>query len=313
MLSVVVLAAGSGTRMKSRTHKVLHQLAGVPMATHVLRAARQLEPQKIAVVVGHQAEEVSDVLAAPDVQFVLQEEQLGTGHAFLVTAPLLEDQGGEVLVMSGDGALLTGDTLLRMREVQAGGPGMTLLTARVPDPTGLGRVIKGADGLVERIVEHKDATPEERQVNEIVVGTYLFDRNGYRLARELGSDNAAGELYITDLIGLYRQAGLPVRTAETPLEEYAGPNDRQQLAAAERVIRDRIRTRWLLAGVTMHAPETVFIDEDVELAPDVTLEPFVILRGRTRVGRDSVVGAHTLLADVTVPEGSVVPPFSHLK
>src|SRR5690554_3512082 len=189
---------------------------------------------------------------------------------------------------------------------------MTLLTCAVPDPAGLGRVIKGEDGLVRRIVEHRDATEEERRVNEIVVGTYVFDAAGFELARGLGNDNAAGEFYITDLIATYRAAGLPVRTSPAPLEEYAGVNDREQLAQAEQVLRWRIRRHWLQQGVTMHAPETVFIDEGVELAPDVVLEPGVILRGKCKVGRGARIGAYSVLSDAVVAAGDLVRPLSCL-
>lgn len=311
-LGVVILAAGFGTRMRSETHKVLHELAGVPMAEHVIRAARALGPDRMVVIVGHSAEQVQARLAAPDVEFVHQERQLGTAHAYLQAAPLLEPARGRTLVLSGDGALLTPATLAALVAVQGDGPGMTVLTCRVPDPSGLGRVLKDGAGLIERIVEDRDATPGELLVNEINVGTYIFDERGFELARSLSNDNAAGEYYITDLIAAYRAAGLPVRASDTPLEEYAGPNDRAQLAQAERVLRDRIRRRWLLEGVTMHAPETVFIDETVELAPDVTIEPFVIIRGNTRVARGAHIGSHSLLEDAAVPERAVVAPYSKL-
>lgn len=310
-LSVVILAAGFGSRMKSEKHKVLFTLAGVPMIQLVVEAARGLDPRRIVLVVGHGADQVRAATAHLDVEYVMQEQQLGTAHAFLQAAPLLEDGESDLLVLNGDGALLTSETLQRLRQARPE-QGMALLTARVPDPTGLGRVLKDSAGLVERTVEHKDAGPEELLIDEIVVGTYLFDAQGFALARTLSSDNAAGEYYITDLIAAYRQAGLKVAAADTPADEYAGVNDRAQLAAAEQTVLGRIRDAWLRSGVTMHIPETVYIERDVVLAPDVTLEPGVVLRGKTRVGRGATVGAGSVLTDASVAEGEYVPALTRL-
>ncbi len=310
-LNVVILAAGFGSRMKSEKHKMLHEVAGVPMVQLVIEAARELNPDRIVLVVGHAAEQVRSAMADQDVEFVHQAEQLGTAHAFLQAAQLLEDAGGRLLVLNGDGALITADTLRRL-EAALPGEGMALLTARVPDPSGLGRVVKGADGLVERTVEHKDATEAELRINEIVVGTYLFDRRGFEFARGLDNDNAAGEYYITDLIAAYRAAGLPVGTSDTPLDEYGGINNRSQLAAAERIFQSRLREHWLLNGVTMQAPETVFIERSVVLEPDVVLEPFVILRGNTRVGRAARIGSHSVVSDREIAAGQSVAPHSKL-
>jgi len=310
-LNAVILAGGAGSRMRSAKHKVLHELAGKPMVQHVIDAARRLDPERIVVVVGHAADEVRQALQGQELDFVLQRDQLGTAHAYLQAAPLLEDSGAHSLVLSGDGALLRGATLERLAR-DAPDRGMALLTARVPDPHGLGRVIKGEDGLVSRIVEHKDAGAAELAVNEIVVGTYLFDGRGFGLARELSNDNAAGEYYITDLIAAYRRLDLPVAATDTPLDEYPGVNDRQQLAAAERLLQDRIRSEWLLSGVTMQDPESVYIEQSVSLAEDVVLEPGVILRGESRVGRGAHIGAHSVVDGAVVPAGVVVPPLSRL-
>lgn len=309
-LSVVVLAAGFGSRMKSDLPKVLHPLAGRPMLEHVLRAVRSLQPQRIVVVVGHGGQLVEETVAAPDVEFVVQAEQLGTAHAFLQAAAALEPLDGPVLVLSGDGALLTPDTLAALASEQGRHDGMTLLTCRVPDPAGLGRVVRDAAGLVQRIVEEKDATPAERDLDEVVVGSYVFDRSGFQLARQLDNDNAAAEFYITDLIDSYLRAGLQVRTSATPLAEYLGVNDRAQLAEAERTLRQRINRRWLLAGVTMQDPETTFIDDTVELVRDVTLAPGVILRGNCRVESGAYIGAFSVLTDAEVLADEEVPPHS---
>ncbi len=312
-LSAVILAAGFGKRMRSERHKVLHELVGVPMITHVIRAARAVNPDRIVVVVGHEADQVIAALRGEDVEFVHQHEQLGTAHAFLQAAPLLAEQGGRVLVLSGDSVLLGGKTLKEMVALQGDEPSMTLLTCRVEDPTGLGRVLTGEDGLVRGVVEHRDASPEQLAIHDIVVGTYLFDGMGFALAEGLQSENAAGEYYITDMIAAYRRAGSPVRAQDTPTGEYRGPNDRKQLAEAEELLLERIRDRWMLAGVTMHMPATVYIEDPVVLAADVTLQPGVVLRGNTRVGRGASIGAGSVLTDAHVAEGIGVPPLSHLQ
>jgi len=304
--AAVILAAGMGSRMRSATHKVVHPLADRPLIRWVTGAVREAEADRIIVVVGHAEEQVRAALAGEDVEFVRQEQQLGTAHALLQAAPLL-GAADTVLVLSGDGALLTGGTLRRLLAARPAA-GMTLLTAAVEDPTGLGRVIRGADGNVEAIVEHRDASPEELAVNDIVVGTYAFSADCLRLARSLSNDNRAGEYYITDLVAAYRSEGLPVTAADTPLDEYAGVNDRAQLAASERVLLDRIRARWLAAGVTMHIPETVYIGADVRLAEDVTIWPGAVLTGDTRVGRGATIGAHAVLDGAGVAEDAVVPP-----
>jgi bifunctional UDP-N-acetylglucosamine pyrophosphorylase/glucosamine-1-phosphate N-acetyltransferase len=310
--NAVVLAAGFGSRMKSRLPKVIHPLAGRPLAEHALRAIRMLGPERIVVIVGHGAEAVQQALAAPDVEFAVQHEQLGTAHALLQAAPLLEDDGRPLLVLSGDGALLTGATLAALVAEQGAADGMTLLTCRVPDPAGLGRVVRNGQGRLQQIVEEKDASAEQRRIDEIVVGTYLFDSRVFSLARRLDNANAAGEYYITDLIGSYLAASLPVRTSPAPAAEYRGINDRLQLAEAERILRDRINAKWLLAGVTMQAPETTFIDDTVTLEPDVTLEPGVILRGNCSVARGARIGAYCVLTDVHVTEGQQIAPLTRL-
>ncbi len=312
-LSAVILAAGFGKRMRSERHKVLHELVGVPMITHVIRAARAVNPDRIVVVVGHEADQVIAALQGESVEFVHQHEQLGTAHAFLQAGPLLADRARRVLVLSGDSALLTGGTLRAMVALQGDEPGMTLLTCRVGDPTGLGRVLTGEDGLVRGVVEHRDASAEQLAIDEVVVGTYLFDRDGFTLAGGLDSGNAAGEYYITDMVAAYRRAGRPVRAQDTPIDEYRGPNDRKQLADAEEVLLGRIRTRWMHAGVTMHLPATVYIEDSVVLAEDVTLQPGAVLRGKTRVGRGACIGAGSVITDADVGEGIAVPPLSHLQ
>lgn len=307
--AVVVLAAGMGTRMRSALPKMVHEVAGRPLVEHVVRAAAALEPDRIVLVVGVGAERVREALRERPVEFAVQEEQLGTGHALLAAREALAGHPGPVLVLNGDGPLITPATLREALAVQGAEPGMTLVTTEVEDPTGLGRVIRGPGGGVERIVEHRDASPAEREVREINPGIYLFDAGVWERAARLSNDNAQGEYYITDLPGLYLEDGLPVRAvrAADPSEVLAA-NDRAQLAVLERLLRDRIRARWLREGVTMIAPEATWIDDEVELARDVVLEPGVILRGRTRVGEGARLGAYSVLEDAEVAPGERVPP-----
>jgi bifunctional UDP-N-acetylglucosamine pyrophosphorylase/glucosamine-1-phosphate N-acetyltransferase len=314
--TVVILAAGQGTRMRSALPKVLHEVAGRPLVEHVVRAAQLLEPARIIIVTGHGAEQVEARLRGYPVSFVRQEEQLGTGHAFLQTQPLLAGFKGPVMLLNGDAPLLTAPplkTLLARR--QETGAGMVLLTCEVTEPRGLGRVFRDADGSVVRIVEEKEATTEERAIREVNPGFYLFEAGIFELVRELGNDNDAGEYYITDLVNLYHKRGRTVQAVLEPgeLALQVGVNDREQLAYAERLLRDRIRRDWLLAGVTMIAPEQTFIDDTVRLAEDVTLYPGVWLKGKTVVERGATVGPYVVLEDCTIEPGAKVAPFSVLR
>jgi bifunctional UDP-N-acetylglucosamine pyrophosphorylase/glucosamine-1-phosphate N-acetyltransferase len=311
--AAIILAAGHGTRMKSSLPKMLHEVAGRPLLEHVLRAVLPLEPVRTLVVVGHGAERVRERFRDMGVSFVLQERQLGTGHALRTALPELARFSGDVMVLNGDAPLVTSETLgaLRQghRDVHAG---MTMLTYRVADPTGLGRIVRDDEGRLERIVEEKDASAAEREIDEIGPGLYIFDRHVAELADRLGNSNAQGEFYITEMPGLYLEAGLPVHTVlgKDETGQLVGVNDRAQLAQAERILRQRIRRRWLAEGVTMLAPEQTFIDDTVELARDVLLEPGVVLRGAVRLGEGVRVGAYSVLADVDLGPGETVLPHT---
>lgn len=246
MLGVVVLAAGQGTRMRSPLPKVLHEAAGKPLLEHVLLAVTPLWPERTVVVVGHRAEEVEARFAGyagQGVLFVRQDFGLGygTGMAFRQTESALSGFDGDVLVLYGDGPLIRTETLRRLTDTHAAaGDGMTLLTTAVENPYGLGRIVRGADGSVARIVEERDATLEEKLVREINPGLYVFDRHVFELAARLKDDNAAGEYYLTDMVNLYLGAGLPVRAVLGDDEtEILGVNDPQQLEFVERLLRAR--------------------------------------------------------------------------
>ena len=308
-LAVVILAAGQGTRMKSALPKPLHEAAGRPLVEHVVRAALPLGPAHIVVVVGHGAALVEARLKAYPLSFATQKEQRGTGHALLEAEGALKSFEGRILVLNGDGPLLRTETLRAL--IRSSRDGMALLVCEVADPTGLGRIVRAEDGTVARIAEEKDASPEEKRVREINPGIYLFGPEVFALSRGLSSDNAAGEYYLTELVSLYLAAGRAVRGVRVADEtEVLGVNDRRHLAHIDHLLRDRVRERWLLEGVTMIAPEQIFIDDTVSLAPDVTLYPGVWLRGETAVGRGAVIYPHAHLEDCRVAEDAVIPPHT---
>ncbi len=311
-LAVVVLAAGEGKRMNSRLHKVLHEAAGRPLLEHILRAVAPLNPTRTVVVVGYSGDEVRERFAGRGLTFVTQDFSTGygTGHALRESATALEGFTGNVLVLNGDGPLLTSATLLALVNTLGNESGMALLTCTTADPTGLGRIVRNGNGELSAIVEEKDATQAERALNEINPGVYLFDSDVFRRATLLRNDNAANEYYITDLPKAYLADGYPVRTLLADERELLGVNDRAQLATAERILRQRVTDHWLKAGVTMLDPNTTYIDDGVALGRDCVLEQGVVLRGSSRVGEGARIGAYSVLTDAAVPAGAVIPPHT---
>lgn len=310
--AVIVLAAGEGTRMKSRrTPKVLHELCGRSMVGHVLAAARELDPERLIVVVGHCRDKVVEHLAEiePDAVPVTQSPPNGTGHAVRVVLETVGALDGTVLVLNGDAPLLRGDALRDLAEThERERNAATVLTARMPDPTGYGRMIRAADGAVTAIVEEKDASEAERAVTEINAGMYAFD--GALLGgaiKQVTTENAKGEEYLTDVFAIMRDAGHRVGAALDA--EWAGPlgvNDRVQLAEAARYLGDRILGDWMRAGVTIVDPRSTWIDVQATLEPDAIVEPDTRLRGATRIGAGARVGPGVTLTDTSVGEDAVV-------
>ncbi|MDL4772354.1 MULTISPECIES: bifunctional UDP-N-acetylglucosamine diphosphorylase/glucosamine-1-phosphate N-acetyltransferase GlmU [Thermomonosporaceae] len=309
--AVIVLAAGEGTRMKSRTSKVLHELCGRSMVGHVLAAARELEPERLVVVVGHRREQVVAHLAehVPDAEPVVQERQGGTGHAVRTTLEQTGDLRGTVVVTNGDHPLLRGETLAELVAThEADGNAVTVLTTEMPDATGYGRMIRAADGSVSAIVEHKDATAEQRAVNEINVGMYAFD--GALLAaalKRVTTDNANGEEYLTDVVAILRGDGHRAgahRAADWV--ETQGVNDKVQLAQARRQLNDRILEAHMRAGVTIVDPATTWIDVQVSAEPDAIVHPATQLHGRTHLGEGARVGPGCTLTDTRVGADATV-------
>ncbi|MBC9734587.1 bifunctional UDP-N-acetylglucosamine diphosphorylase/glucosamine-1-phosphate N-acetyltransferase GlmU [Nocardioides marmotae] len=311
-LTVIVLAAGGGTRMRSKTPKVLHPVCGRSMLGHVLHAVQTLEPRQVVAVVGHQRElvgpHVKELL--PDALLAVQEDQLGTGHAVRVAVEAAGGIGsGTVLVAYGDTPLLEGESLRAFAaEHEAAERAVSILSGIVPAPFGYGRVVRDADGDVVAIVEEKDATPEQREIHEINSGILAFDAAFLAEALpQIGNDNAKGEYYLTDCVQLARDAGLTV--GAYPLEDVLqteGANDRAQLADLGREMNRRILTRWMREGVSVMDPATTWVDADVELAQDVTILPGTQLLGATVVGEDAVIGPDTTLQDCEIGAGARV-------
>jgi bifunctional UDP-N-acetylglucosamine pyrophosphorylase / glucosamine-1-phosphate N-acetyltransferase len=330
---VVVLAAGQGTRMKSIMPKVMHQLAGLPMVDHVLRAADALRPSTITVVVGHKAETIrAHLKGRQNVRTVVQEPQLGTAHALQQTEPVLAGLSGTLVLLSGDVPLLRASTLQRLAEThRRANAAATVATATVERPYGYGRVVR-TGGRIVRIVEERDASPAERQIREINSGIYAFDLAPlFEALRGIASQNAQGEFYLTDLVGIYRRRKLPVETLPvTNADEIRGINSRTELAEVSRLVRQNKNEELMAAGVTLVDPATTYIDADVEVGPDTVIHPGVVLEGQTRIGPaceiqahvrivDSTLGSHVsvnsfcLIVGASVANGAAVGPFAHLR
>jgi bifunctional UDP-N-acetylglucosamine pyrophosphorylase/glucosamine-1-phosphate N-acetyltransferase len=334
-LEVVILAAGLGTRMKSSTIKILHRAAGRPIIEYVLDLAAAVSDQPPIIIVGHQRDAVR-AACGDRARYAVQEEQLGTGHAVLQSGGLLEAgplTGKTVLVLSGDVPLTRAETLLRLIEQhETEGNALTLLSMRLDDPAMYGRIIRGADGGVERIVEAKDASEEQRAIREVNAGIYLFDATLlFDPLRNLSTNNAQGEYYLTDLIDVFRKSGRRVGAvvAEDPVEAI-GVNSRAELATVEEEIQRRVVDRLMKEGVTFRNPSTVVIDSTVSIGPDSVIYPFVTLEGTTSIGRGCIVepGCHlqnvqvgddvhlktgTVAEDAEIADEATVGPYAHLR
>jgi bifunctional UDP-N-acetylglucosamine pyrophosphorylase/glucosamine-1-phosphate N-acetyltransferase len=303
--------------MRSARPKPLHMLCGRPMVMHVIDALHELPIDRVVAVVGHGAERVVKTLqelTPPDlvVDFVEQHEQKGTGDAVAVALTAFPDDDmddGDIVVLPGDTPLLRAPTLAKLvRAHRQADAAATILTARIEDPTGYGRVVRDKAGRVARIVEHNDATDAEQEINEVNTSIYCFRRSVLAPSlRRLSPENSQGEYYLTDVIEVLHDAGYPVvsMVVDDPMDA-AGVNDRHQLAIAEAELRDRTNERWMRRGVTMLDPERTYIDASVELGTDVTLFPGSILQGATKVGAGAEIGPNTRLVDCTVGDGAVI-------
>ena len=309
-LEVVILAAGQGTRMRSKLPKVLHPLLGRPMLGYALRSAQALGAGNIVVVTGHGAEQVEHFLEGKGVNCVRQEQRLGTGHAFLTAAPALE--GGPILLLYGDTPLIRLETLGAMLEHHtATNAGLTILTGELEDASGYGRIVRGEDGQVLEIVEEKAATPAQKNIREFNSGVYLMDARAPQLAAHIGKDNAAGEYYLTDLLALYRAEGARVEAFKiADSSELMGVNDRLQLAEATRVLRGRINEGHMRAGVTLCESSSTTIEDTVQIGPDTTIGAGVHLLGSAKLGEGVQIGPYSILNSSELGDFVQIGPYT---
>jgi bifunctional UDP-N-acetylglucosamine pyrophosphorylase/glucosamine-1-phosphate N-acetyltransferase len=330
---VVILAAGQGTRMKSQLPKVLHPVAGRPMLEHVLDTAASVAPATVTVIVGHGGAAVRQRLAGrPGIQFAVQEPQLGTAHALQQAEPMLAGKTGTVILLSGDVPLLTGRTLAKLLQAHnSASAAATVVTASVERPYGYGRIVR-VEGQIARIVEERDAAPAERQIREINSGIYAFDLAPlFDALRGIASQNAQGEFYLTDLVGIYRRRKLPVETLliDDP-QEIRGINSRTELSEVGTLVRQKKNEELMAAGVTLVDPATTYIDPRAEIGADTVIHPGVVIEGPTRIGRACEIQAHVRIADAEIGDhvninsfcvivesrianGAAVGPFAHLR
>src|SRR5579863_7391276 len=297
-LAVVILAAGQGTRMKSRMAKVLHKAGGKPLVRHSIDAARKIaRPERVFVVVGYQAEQVAAEVEAAGAGSIHQKEQKGTGHAVMCGAEKLAGLGGRLIVFVGDCPLMRAETLELLADTQKSTGAAAVITNEVDDPTGYGRIVRDADGHVLEIVEHKAATPAQRQIREINSGILCFDAAAlWKHIHELKTDNPAGEYYLTDMVAIFKRAGLKVIALKIgDSNELLGINNRVELADADRILRARKIRQLMLDGVTIEKPETVTIDADVRIGIDTVIGPFAQITGSTVIGDNCRVGASAIV------------------
>ncbi|MEH6907220.1 bifunctional UDP-N-acetylglucosamine diphosphorylase/glucosamine-1-phosphate N-acetyltransferase GlmU [Neobacillus drentensis] len=327
----VILAAGQGTRMKSKLYKVLHPVCGKPMVQHVVNQVMKLNIQEIVTIIGHGAEMVQAQLGDSS-KYALQDQQLGTAHAVNQAQSMLDGKAGVTIVVCGDTPLIKAETMEALfkhhEELNAKA---TILTARISDPTGYGRIVRNSAGLVEKIVEHKDASEDERKISEINTGTYCFDNLAlFEALKNVSNDNVQGEYYLPDVIEILKTQGEVVTAFQTAeLEETLGVNDRVALAEAERIMRVRTNTAHMRNGVTIIDPANTYIETDVEIGQDTVIYPGTMIKGRTVIGSECQIGPNSEIdschiGDQTVIRQSVahnssigaqvnIGPFAHIR
>ncbi|MBD2441854.1 bifunctional UDP-N-acetylglucosamine diphosphorylase/glucosamine-1-phosphate N-acetyltransferase GlmU [Dolichospermum sp. FACHB-1091] len=306
MVVVAILAAGKGTRMKSNLPKVLHSLGGKSLVERVIESAEPLSPSRKLVIVGYQSQEVKTAIdSIHGVEFVEQTVQLGTGHAIQQLLPYLQDYTGDLLILNGDVPLLRTETLKTLLQThQENHNSCTILTAQLANPQGYGRVFRDSEGIVQKIIEDKDCTPNQRENDRVNAGIYCFRWPDLaNILPHLQANNAQKEYYLTDAV---TQVGKVMAVDVQDYQEILGINDRLQLAAANDIFQRRIQAKWLLAGVTLINPASITIDETVELQPDVIIEPQTHLRGKTVIKSGSRIGPGSLIENSDLGENVTV-------
>lgn len=327
----IILAAGKGTRMKSKLYKVLHPVCGKPMVEHIMNRVEEINPNKVVTIVGHGADEVKAQLGTRS-EYALQEEQLGTGHAVMQAADFLKGKKGTTLVISGDTPLLTSETLDQLFEYHKGkNASATILTAQADDPSGYGRILRDRVGIVDKIVEQKDASFEEAQIKEINTGTYCFDNELlFEALDNITTDNVQGEYYLTDIIEILKDNGHTVAAYQTnDFDESIGVNDRIALSQANSIMRKRINRNHMRNGVSFIDPNTTYIDDGVKIGAETIIEPGVSLKGDTTIGENCVITQNSQIIDSSIEDnvtvksstieestvhvGADVGPYAHLR
>lgn len=301
-LITIILAAGKGTRMKSKLPKVLHCAGGKPMVKHVLDAAKEAGSTHNIVVVGFGHEQVQEALVG-QAEIVLQKEQLGTGHAVMQAQPLVKDEDASVMVLCGDTPLVTGSMLKKFYEEHiASGAMASVLTTIMPDPFGYGRVIRGIDGSVEKIVEQKDANETELAIDEINTGIYCFNAKAlFESLKKVNNNNAQGEYYLPDVLSILREEGQKINASIAEnYEDTLGINSREQLANAEKILRQRKNKQLMAQGVTLMDPATTYIDYDVEIGQDTVIYPSTWIEGNSKIGGNCKIGPNSHLNNVVI-------------
>ncbi len=310
LLNIVILAAGKGTRMYSDKPKVLHALAGKPLVQHVLDCAVSLNPQQVCVVYGHGGEAVPQAMERYAAKFVIQEPQLGTGHAVQQAMPHLTD-GSRTLVLYGDVPLIQHNTLHQM---QQSGDGLVLLTVNLDNPTGYGRIVRDAQGDVQCIVEEKDATPEQREIREVNTGILLAPTEKLRAwLAKLGNNNAQGEYYLTDIVAMAVQQGIPVHTVQPANRwEVEGINNKLQLSTLERIWQQTVAAKLMAQGVTLADPARLDVRGSLTCGRDVEIDVGCIFEGNVSLGDRVRVGAYSIIRNANVAQDTQIAPFSHI-
>lgn len=327
----VILAAGQGTRMKSKLYKVLHSVCGKPMVEHVVDNIYSLDVNRIVTIVGHGAEKVKEQLGEKS-EYVLQSEQLGTAHAVMQAEPILGSLEGTTLVICGDTPLIRPETMKALLEHHNEQHAKaTILTAIADDPTGYGRILRNEEGQVAQIVEHKDATEDQRRVTEINTGTYCFDNKAlFEALKHVNNDNAQGEYYLPDVIEILKQKGETVAAFVCgDFDETLGVNDRIALSQAEEIMRKRINEKHMANGVTIINPMTTHISVDAEIGRDTIIQPGVVIEGKTIIGEDCVIGPnshiiqsvigdrtfinHSYVQHSVIGADTTIGPFAHIR
>ncbi len=332
-LAIILLAAGKGTRMKSDTVKVLHPVAGLPMLAYPVQTARALQPDKLIVVVGHQRDRVEELCGGGDILFVHQQEQLGSGQAVAVTEPFLQGFSGTVAIMCGDVPLIRVETIRKFlaghRESTAA---LSVLSVILEDPTGYGRIVRDASGRVQAIVEHRDATPQQKTITEINTGIYCGEAPFlFQVLKKIGRDNDQAEYYLPDIVSLAYREGKKVQAVVTDnFQEVKGINDRVDLSEAERVMRQRILRHHMQDGVTIIDPDSTYIDCGVTIGQDTVIHPNTCIRGTSSIGRNCTIDSNATIINSTVgnnvhiksssvidesqiQDNAAIGPFAHLR